>query len=395
MASIIKRTYSAVVNGRTVTRTCKHWTIQYRDPAGRIKRVKGYTDKGATKQLAAKLEAQQARGEQGLLDPFRVHRRRPIAEHVTDYVADLRTQGCSEKYVSNVGLRLSITIEGTGWGMLENVDGDSFTRWRNTLKRNPRKGTRVDLKAQGTSAETLNQYLETARAFTNWCATKNRMAGVPKADGKKLAIALAGVTPVAGEKRRKRRALDDAQLAKLLTLFPDRALVYRFGIATGLRRSEIEALAWGDVRLNAIIPYLQLRAEATKAGRADRVPLPQTLAQDLRLAKPANAKDGARVFAEVPSLDQWKEDLATAGIPYLDDMGRQLDFHGGCRQTLCTHMHRQGIPQREAMRRMRVTDPRLLNDVYADDVQLAGLMAPLSEVVAPPPGPPAAAAQGA
>ena len=68
MASIIKRTYTAVANGRPVTRTCKHWTIQYRDPGtGRIKRVRGYTDKGATKQLAAKLEAQQARGEQNML----------------------------------------------------------------------------------------------------------------------------------------------------------------------------------------------------------------------------------------------------------------------------------------------------------------------------------------
>jgi integrase len=385
MASIIKRTYTAVVDGKRVQRKCRHWTIQYRDASGRIKRVKGYTDKGATKQLAAKLEQQQARGEQMMVDPYKAHRHRPLDEHFAEYLADLEGSGCDAMYVYNQRRRLARLRIECGWACLDDIEPNSFIRWRDRERKDD--GTRRGRMGKGTSATTLNQYLSTVRAFTNWCATVGRMPGVPTGRGKRIATALAGVETVTGEKRRKRRALEDAQLVTLLTMFPERALVYRFGIATGLRRSELEDLLWGDVRLNAIPAYLQLRAEATKANRGDRIPLPQTLAEDLRTLKTAGVSDGARVFEVVPSLDQWKADLAAAGIPYKDAMGRQLDFHGGCRQTLCTRLHRQGVPQREAMRRMRVTDPKLLNDVYADDVQLASLAAPMPELLPTPAAP--------
>src|SRR5687768_739510 len=102
MASIIKRKYRVTLpDGSTEVRTCKKWTIQYRDAAGRIKRAKGYSDRGATKQLAATLEKAAARGEQGMIDPYKVHRARPIAEHVADYVADLRAAGRAGKYAEN------------------------------------------------------------------------------------------------------------------------------------------------------------------------------------------------------------------------------------------------------------------------------------------------------
>lgn len=380
MASIIKRTY--VVrgpDGKKVRKSYKHWTIQWRDESGRIRRKKGYTDKTATKQLAAKLEKSQARGEQDMVDPFRVHRRAPIAGHMKDYVADLVASGCDDKYVENQRNRLNRLVKECRWTCLDDITSDSFVRWREGERRSDtlRRGAL----STGAAATTLNQYLDVGRAFTNWCATHHRMAGVPIGSGKMMAVALSGVGKVDGEKRRKRRALTEEQLMNLLAVAPDRALVYRFGIASGLRRQELEDLVWGDIRLNAINPYVKLRAEATKARRADRVDLAPTLAQALRDVKPAKAKDSDRVFDEVPSIVQWRDDLAAAGIAYKDDMGRQLDFHGGCRQTLCTRMHTAGVPQREAMRRLRVTDPKLLNDIYADDEQLAAASSPLPEVL--------------
>ena len=91
---------------------------------------------------------------------------------------------------------------------------------------------------------------------------------------------------------------------------------------------------------------------------------------DLRAARPAGVSDAAAVFPRVPSLVWWKKDLAAAGIRYMDEMGRQLDFHGGTRKTLCTRMHRSGVPLASAMRVMRHTNPRLTLVDYTDGEQL-------------------------
>jgi hypothetical protein len=119
-------------------------------------------------------------------------------------------------------------------------------------------------------------------------------------------------------------------------------------------------------------PFIQLRAEATKARRADPVPLPQSLADDLRKARPAAAGEADPVFPRVPSLVWWKIDLKAAGIPYRDATGQAADFHAGTRKTLCTRMHKGNVPLATAMRIMRHVDARLTMVDYADDGQLGG-----------------------
>ena len=213
MASILKRSYKVELpDGTTETRECEHWTIQYRDAAGKVKRIKGYKDKGATKQLAAKLERNQARGEQGLVDPFKAHRKKAIAEQIGDYLANLESEGRDDKYTSNAKGRLNRLADECGWTCLDDVEPNSFTRWRDAERKDTvgkrGDGRKIGRLGKGASATTLNQYLDTARAFTNWCASNDRMPGVPIAGGKKLATALAGVGKVEGEKRRKRRGLD-------------------------------------------------------------------------------------------------------------------------------------------------------------------------------------------
>jgi integrase len=360
--SVYRRRYWAKRrNGRRVKRLSPNYTVEYRTPEGKLKRLKAYPDKLASDQLAAQVRRALARGEQGLVDPYREHRARPLSEHVADWIADRRTAGKSAKYLSTAKSRLAILTDACGWERLADVETNSFLRWRETRKGVSRNGTRKDLK--GTGAATLNQYLDTARAMLNWCVEQKRLEKNP----------LAGVDKASGESRRKRRALTDDQVAKLLAVAPaDRKLVYRVALATGLRRGEVGALQWGDLQLMSTRPYIQLRAEATKARRGDRVPMPLSLADELRKHKPADAGDGDRVFPIVPPLELWKEDLAAAGIPYFDAMGRQADFHGGTRKTLCTRMHRGNVPLATAMRTMRHTDARLTMVDYADDGQLGG-----------------------
>lgn len=358
--TIIKRTYKVKLpNGKIVVRKCEHWTIQYRNAAGKIKRKKGYKDKRATEQLAARLQLAMDRGEEDLIDEFKVQKATPLDEHLAAYLADLEAAGRDDKYIENMGHRIKSLLAECNWTQTAHIEPNAFLRWRQSYKQGQRKGKSHP--AQGASATTLNQYLDSARAFCNWMRKTKRIASNP----------LAEVDKVEGSKRRLRRALTDEQVTALLAAAPaDRKLVYRLALSVGLRRSELEALQWGDLHLAAIRPFIRLRAEATKARRGDLLPLQQTLAHDLRTGRPDDAKDTDAVFPIVPGLNLWKEDLKTAKIPYADEMGRVADFHGGTRKTLCSRMHRQGIPLAVAMRIMRHTDARLTMVDYADDEQL-------------------------
>ena len=52
---------------------------------GNIKRVAGFTDKEATRQLAAKLEREVEMEAVGIRDPYKAHRQRPLDIHLADY----------------------------------------------------------------------------------------------------------------------------------------------------------------------------------------------------------------------------------------------------------------------------------------------------------------------
>lgn len=381
MASIIKRSYIATLpDGTKQTRKCDHWTIQYRDAAGKIQRVKGYSDKGATKQLAAKIELQLARGEQVMIDPFKASKASPIAKHIRDYIADLTSTGRATKYIYVMERRLNVLAEECGWATLASIEANSFMRWRNERKKtgNPKGG---NLTADGAAATTLNQFLESARAFTNWCAANKRMPGVA-IGSRVISPILAGIAKAEGPAVRKRRALSDEEVIKVLAVTPPgRKLFSRVGLSLGLRRSELEQLKWGDVRLNAIKPYVQLRAEATKARRGDRLDIPGTLATELRTACPADAKDSDLVFPDPPTMIDWKADLAAAKINYKDAMDRRADFHAGTRKTLCSRMQRAGVPLAVAMRRMRHTDAKLTMVDYTDEGQIGMDVATLPELL--------------
>jgi integrase len=396
MASIIRRKYTVKLpDGRKETRQCEHYTIEYRDAAGKVKRLTPrdrnnmpVTQKAVAEAWLIRWRQSQASEEVGFLDPHRGEKSRPLSEHLGEYIADLLAAGRDAKYIANAEKRLKILADECRWQKLVDVTPNSFIKWRGAeSKRAPRWKGR-EKKTDRVSATTLNQYLDTARAFLNWCASSKRVAANP----------LTCVGKVSGEKKRKRRALADDEVTRLLAAAPaDRKLVYRVGMGVGLRRDELAQLQWGDVRLNAIRPYIALRAEATKARRADRLELPATLADDLRQYKPADASEGDHVFSHVPSLHLWKHDLKAAGIAYKDGQGRQVDFHAGTRKTLCTRMQRAGVPMVKAMRAMRHTDIRLTAVDYVDDEQLGGegVTAAMPELLPVTPVAASAAAMGA
>src|SRR5690606_970427 len=160
-----------------------------------------------------------------------------------------RALGRDDMYVYNVEKRLAKLLALCGWKLLADVTADSFCRWRE----NPIKQRMAESEDGRIGPRTLNQYLEAARAFCKWAVKRKRIAVNPLADVPKMD----GTNDV----RRARRALSAEQVAALLAKVPEHYnSVYRFILATGLRRQEVADLQWGDVRLDSPTPFLKLRA---------------------------------------------------------------------------------------------------------------------------------------
>lgn len=83
------------------------------------------------------------------------------------------------------------------------------------------------------------------------------------------------------------------------------------------------------------------------------------------------ARPGDLVFGSrgIPSCDMLREDLARAGIPFLDADGRRLDFHA-FRGTLATFCAQAGLPVASTQSIMRHSDIRMTNQHYTDVGQL-------------------------
>ena len=343
---------------------------------GRRKLVKGYTDKGASEQLGATLERAKARGEQGLVDPFKAHKARPLAEHVGDWIAELRQLGRDNQYVAPCKARMERLAKECGWGKLADINADSFCKWRETAMSTVGHAAKPGSNVVPMGPRTQNHYYETLRTFCRWCVKRERMPLNPAAVIEKV--------DETQDVRRARRALGEDDLAKLLGVVPElHQLAYRIILATGLRRDELHQLLWGDVRLDAPMPFIQLRADTTKAKRADVLPIRADLADLLRKAR-GEAGDNERV-CRVPSIATHRRYLAAAGIAWEDEQGRRADFHA-LRHTYGTLLSKAGVAPRVAMALMRHTDIKLTMNCYTDPriFDLAGAVEKLPAMGAVP-----------
>jgi integrase len=251
-------------------------------------------------------------------------------------------------YVYNVEKLVSRLIKECGWKRLTDVTPDSFQTWRGDQKKAPK---------------TLNEYPASINAMLNWLVRTHRLLSNPLVAVKQV--------EERGRERRKRRASTEEQLRRLLSVSGRRRPVYLFALHTGLRRAEIEALLWSDVFLDVPKPYVLARASTTKNHLDAKIWLHGDLVEVLREIRPRDPALDERVFSRVPSMYMFKKDLAAAGIPYKDALGRQADFHS-LRHTFGTNLSKAGVLPRVAMELMRHSDLRLTMKVYTDANMLPG-----------------------
>jgi integrase len=191
----------------------------------------------------------------------------------------------------------------------------------------------------------------------------------PSATAGSKPVAIGSQSKTAGKEVRQRRALTDEEIRRFLEAAGSRKPVYLTALNTGLRRSELAALQKGDCFLYGDNPYLKVRASTTKNNKAATIWLNEEVTAELKkLVQPGAALDEA-VFETIPEMDQFRKDLAAAGIPCLDAQGRRADFHA-LRHTLATNLARCGVLPRVAMAFMRHSEMRLTNKTYTDAAHL-------------------------
>ncbi len=322
------------------------WKFRQQPKDGKIEDISlGVSDK----QVAEKRRGERLREKQherdGLImsKPLREAAQRKLTEHLQDFLGDMRRRGNCVKYLANVEYRVGKLIAGCGWNTLKDVTANSFQTWG---------GLHKDL-----AAKTANDYLDAARNFFNWLVKNERVQANPLASVEKV--------KTEGRETRQRRAFSFEEMQRLLAVAGENKAVYLMAAHTGLRRSELAALIWDDIALGAVVPFIRVRASTTKNGKPAEMRLHPELVEVLQGLKGNHGVDEP-VFARIPRMKRFRNDLKAAGIDYCDALGHFADFHS-LRKTLGTNLAKAGVPSRVAMMLMRHSDRKLTDKIYTDE----------------------------
>ena len=112
-------------------------------------------------------------------------------------------------------------------------------------------------------------------------------------------------------------------------------------------------------------------ASVAKNRRTVLIPLGTELVSQLKAFRSVDAASFQLVFSFLPTIETLTRDLNRAGIPYVDELGRRVDFHS-LRKTFGTALVLSGVLPRVVMELMRHSDLKLTMKLYMDARQLQG-----------------------
>lgn len=299
--------------------------------------------------------AEQARSEGGHFKTYADQQKRPVREHVEDYISELEGNDDTRGYVRRTQSRVMRVLEGCGFEMVGQVKPGPVLEY---LKRLQTRG--------GLSTTTRNHYLRAIKSFTAWLVRDGRA-------GENRLGHLSALNPNA-DRRHERRALTADEARDLVAAAergetvlgvsgPLRALCYRLALTTGLRRNEIRSLTWGSFDLGGN-PTVTVEAGYSKHRRRDVLPLAADMAQALRRWRLQHGLDDPVFPLPHRTAEMLRVDLEGAGIAYRDSSGRVVDFHA-LRHTFITNLVRGGVHPKVAQTLARHSTIGLTMDHYA------------------------------
>ena len=344
------------------------YVAKYRDHTGRVvERSTGCRDETTARHKLAQWEAETEQIHAGVLDPAALEIARAstgtIEVHLDAYGQSLIANAVTPPYRANAMRAVRRLIDELDLAKLSDLRRDKVEPWLSGAIR------------QGMGARTRNYYRDAAVLFLNWCIDTGRIHGhdlgkLPKADER-------------SDPRRKRRALTEEELNRLLTVArtrpvvdaltirtgkkkgtllaairPDvratlealgreRVLIYQTLVRTGLRLNELKTLTVAQVELTLGLELVRLEAKNEKNRQGNAIPLRSDLAEELRSWIISNKLAPSALLFTVPAglrriLDR---DLDAAGIPKRDERGRTIDVHA-LRTTFATMLSVSGTAPR-------------------------------------------------
>jgi integrase len=366
------------------------WIVSFYERPGVRKQSRVRGDKATAQSIQRRLQSDAEMRRRGYIndrdDFLAEQRRRAIGEHREDYKTYLGSKGNSDQHVKETDSLIREIITECKWKTIADVDGVALAKHLKDCK-----------DTDDLSPRAINKRRTAVRSFTRWLVREHRLNHDP----------LVGVASVREDADRRvvRRALDDGEISALIDgaergperyglSGPDRAMIYRVALGTGLRAGELASLTRRSFDLNADGgPVVAVEAGYSKRRRRDVLPMRADLAAILRpwLA----GKDTAAPLWQIKRHYTAKmvgEDLA-AGLaaanitPSTDP--RTIDFHG-LRHTYVSRLVRAGTSVKLTQTLARHSTPVLTMNTYAH-VGLADQVAALAAL--PPFTTPTATAQ--
>jgi integrase len=337
----------------------KVWYFRFTDENGGKTERRGCSDLKVTKELAGAAESKVAKVRAGLVDPKdeRIAReaRRPIQEHIDDFVTSLESKGNAPKHVRSTRT------------YVERIVTLASIAWVSDLAPSALSHPVSVLKTEGLSARAVNAYLTAAKSFSRWLYR----------DGRTRDYSLSTLAKMneQADRRRIRRALEPEEAARVIQAAeagpiaggltgPERATLYALALGTGFRADELATLTPERFALDADPPTATVLACYAKNGSEAMQPLPSTLADRLRPWLAAKAP-GRPVFEGMTerTAEMLRVDLEAAGIPYETASG-VADFHA-LRAAYITHLISAGASVKTCQTLARHSTPSLTIGIYA------------------------------
>ena len=378
MSSLFRRSYVDKKTGRRI-KTSK-WYGKYADGDGVARRVPLSANKAAAQAMLAELTRRAEMERAGVRDPYRDHRSRPLAAHLTDWQAALTADGNTAEYVTLKVSRARRVIDAACFRFVPDLSASKVQ----TVLAGMRGGERC-------SAQTSNHYLGAVKQFARWLVADRRTADNPLAHIEGGNVRL--------DRRHVRRDFTDDELARVIQAAetagerrhlpgPDRAVLYTVAAYTGLRASELASLTPGSFDLSDR-PTVTVAAGYSKHRREDVVPLHPDLVRRLvpwLAGKPAGVRLWPGTWASskgAGKLLRLDTDAARAAwigeagddaertrressdfLLYRDRAGRVIDFHA-LRHTFISRLVRAGVAPKDAQTLARHSTITLTMDRYA------------------------------
>ena len=302
-------------------------------------------DKSVAEEKARALVNDLERQSLGLPSLFAIRKasQTALAPHLAAYVADVEARGRAAGTVRAYRVILGHVFKCAKWSTPADITAHSFCLWRSDPE---------------VSAKYANNVLGYARTFLTWLVKKRVLAVNVLADVEKIRVR--------GD-RGARYAPTLTELTKFLETAPlHRATVYLFTIYTGLRRSELDGLTWGDIDLDSTTPSVRVSGSISKNGKTETLPLRPEVVDALRAYRPDMCQPFEWAFrGRVPKSRTVKKDIIKAGILPRDSYGRRFDLHA-LRTTFGTLLSASGVLPRVAMQMMRHSEISLTMKTYMD-----------------------------